>query len=195
MRVRKRNALPDGNQYKDKKYDSAFFYQLMSEDEDEPNDIPGKSKRYISRPPTYRSDEVRCNVTYIAVKPKESHQLKQCFLAVDAQADPKPSAQYIPRIPGDPKEAPLPSTRTLDGRARIWMVEAEWLRQHEDSNNSRCIADSGRLWGDARDPEEVEQVAAENVKGKKEKKNEKQKRKFEEGSSGSNGTKKRKSKQ
>ena len=195
MCVWKENTLLDGNQYKDKKYNSAFFYQLMLEDEDEPNNIPGMSKCYISQPPTYWLDKVRCNVTYITVKPDESHQLKQCFLAVDAQADPKPSTQYIPCIPGDPKEAPLPSTRTLDGRARIWMVEAEWLHQHEDSNNSHCITDSGWLWGDARDLEEVKQVAAENVKGKKEKKNKKQKRKFEEGNSGSNGMKKQKSKQ
>lgn len=101
----------------------------------------------------------------------------QCFVSVDAQTDPRPSTQYIPCVTGDPKDIPLPSTRTLDGRACIWMVKADWLREHEDSNNSRCIADSGRLWGDTQDPEEVEQVAAESAKGKKREERRKEKEK------------------
>jgi hypothetical protein len=93
--------------------------------------------------------------------------MQSLFTAVDAVTDPKPSTQYVPRVLGDPKDDPLPATRTLVGHAQVWMVKSDWLNDHPESNNPNCIADSGRLWGDERNPEEVEEMSSKNKKEKK----------------------------
>ncbi|KAF9060781.1 hypothetical protein BDP27DRAFT_1236199, partial [Rhodocollybia butyracea] len=150
VREQKRNALPSNSEHKSNKYDAAFAYQLMLEDKDEKNTEPGRSKRFISQPPTYRLNE-----------------MQSLFSAVDTVADPKPSTQYVPCVLGDPKEVPLPATRTLVGRVQMWTVKLDWLNNHPESNNPNCIADSGRLWGDERDPEEVKEMSSTNKKEKK----------------------------
>ncbi|KAG6881096.1 hypothetical protein C0993_002862 [Termitomyces sp. T159_Od127] len=113
----------------------------MSDDEDcYDNDgklVPG---RYISRPPVYRTDI-----------------LNEFYQALDAVPDPDQSIKYTLRIQGEPKDYKPPHANSIKNKARRWMVCQEWL----DLNpvNKACdklLADSGQLWGDTNDPEELE---------------------------------------
>lgn len=82
---------------------------------------------------------------------------------------------------GEPKEKELPWTKTLAGRARMWMVDGQWLSTHREQDHPNRLAASGRLWGDAEDPEEVD----ERVKGvKAEKKAKKSDKKRKAGDDG-----------
>lgn len=58
-RLRKRAKLPPNSKWLNPKYDPAFVYQLMSDDEDEygPEDV--KTGNFVSHAPLYRSEEVR----------------------------------------------------------------------------------------------------------------------------------------
>ena len=58
MRLRKREVLPDGHEYKNAKYDAAYAYQLLSDDEDAPVVNPNEPRVFVSRTPLYRSKMV-----------------------------------------------------------------------------------------------------------------------------------------
>ncbi|GAW09795.1 hypothetical protein LENED_011988 [Lentinula edodes] len=146
-RIRKRNNLPEDNEYKNMKYNTAMVIQMQSDDEKD----PAEPKKFISRAATWRSQE-----------------LQEFFDAVDTQPDPKGSSQYIPQVCGQAKEMPLPATKQLEGRARRWMVSTEWLNDHPEFDTPNRLADNSRLWGDAKDPEDLERLEAENKKAKKE---------------------------
>ena len=60
VRVRKREQLPADSKYRSEKYDAAFVETLMSDDEDEIDLMGNTTGKMVSRPPEYRSDEVRC---------------------------------------------------------------------------------------------------------------------------------------
>ena len=90
---------------------------------------------------------------------------------IDKTPDPRPSTQYTPRQRGEPKEQPLLSTKSFEGRARRWMVNPEWLTEHPESNTDDRVADNGRAWGDSQDPEEIiaarQYVKEEKLSGKR----------------------------
>jgi hypothetical protein len=88
-----------------------------------------------------------------------NHQMKQLFDAIDAVPDPRPSNQYAQRVRSEPKDQAPPATKKLPGRSRRWMIDPEWLRNNPQYNVESRVAESGRLWGDARDPEEVKETA------------------------------------
>ena len=114
---------------------------------------------YTSRPPTSRSAIVskrwysRADLGRLT---NTIRKLAQMIDEIEAIADPQPSSQYRRRVRGEPKEQDLPKTKGFIGRARRWMVDPEWLKAHPESDTKKCIADNGRLWGDATDPEELE---------------------------------------
>lgn len=92
--------------------------------------------------------------------------MNELFEAVDAVPDVRPSSQFVKRIRGKPKDQPPPITKTLNGRARRWMIDPDWLRTHPEFDVPNRIADSGRLWGDANDPEETEMLIKQAVQDK-----------------------------
>ncbi|KAG9219998.1 hypothetical protein CCMSSC00406_0006911 [Pleurotus cornucopiae] len=158
VRTRKRTMLPDKSIYKSSKYDAAFTPTAMSDDEDEfgNGDVP--TGRFISRAPLYRSQI-----------------LIQLYQAVDACGDPAPAKRYIPRVAGEIKDIPPPVTKSLSTRIRRWMVNNEWLTNEANSiyDTPSRIAESGRQWGDEKDPEEIEEA---HRKAKEEKEEAKRKR-------------------
>lgn len=58
----------------------------------------------------------------------------------------------------------------------MWMVDAGWLDTHREQDHPNRLAASGRLWGDAEDPEEVDD-RVKNVKAEKKAKKSGKKRK------------------
>ncbi|KII92120.1 hypothetical protein PLICRDRAFT_36907 [Plicaturopsis crispa FD-325 SS-3] len=137
VRVRQRGALPAESPYRDKKYDTAFIVSAMSDDEDEYKD--GKrTGKYVTRPPAYRSEE-----------------MKALLAAVDATSDPDPQPKYTVRVVGEPQFEPPKASTVLEYRARRWMVDAEWLQNpdnHQYDIEKRIMA-SGVAWGDREEPE------------------------------------------
>ncbi|KAJ3859286.1 hypothetical protein EV359DRAFT_86577 [Lentinula novae-zelandiae] len=95
-RICKQNNLPEDNEYKDMKYDTAMVIQMQSDDEKD----PAEPRKFISRAATWHSQE-----------------LQEFLNVIDTQPDPKGSSQYIPRVRGQAKEMPLPATKQLEGRA------------------------------------------------------------------------------
>jgi hypothetical protein len=85
------------------------------------------------------------------------------WAAIDAIVDPNPSMQYTVRERGEPKEQPPPMTKSLDGRARRWMVDPDWLKANPASNTLQRIAENGRAWGDPVDPEDTEALIKQNA--------------------------------
>jgi hypothetical protein len=87
-------------------------------------------------------------------------------------------------IRGDPVDVPPKVAQKLENKAQCWMVRSEWLNEGENLKfdvPSRLI-DSGKMWGDDEDPEELEERSkrfkeekAAVVKKKKTKITEKQK--------------------
>ncbi|KZT29816.1 hypothetical protein NEOLEDRAFT_1055552, partial [Neolentinus lepideus HHB14362 ss-1] len=142
VRIRKREKLPEGSEYLLPKYDAAFTSTLMSDDEDELDVHGGKTGRFISRCPAWRSETMR-----------------NLLDTVDQVADPKPATKYTPRVSGPVKEEPPPIATTLKNRARRWMVSPEWLQRdgNKEFDIPSRIAESGRAWGDAEDPETLEE--------------------------------------
>jgi hypothetical protein len=100
-------------------------------------------------------------------------QLSDMWVEIDKQSDPKGSVQYIPREPGEPREKLPPRTKTLDGRARRWMVDVAWLKANIDADEPGRLAESGIAWGDREDPEDTEvrlqKAANDNKEDKKRK--------------------------
>ncbi|EIW77946.1 hypothetical protein CONPUDRAFT_61637, partial [Coniophora puteana RWD-64-598 SS2] len=141
LRDRKFEAMPEEDEFKDDKYKQALQQQLMSDDEDEYDEATGKKTgRYVSRPPTYRSE-----------------LLKRFLAAVDAIPDPKGSTKYVTRVRGEPVDVPIPYIRAFPLRARRWMICLVWLALADNKRwdtNERLIG-NGKLWGDAKDPEET----------------------------------------
>lgn len=174
MRIRKRNLLDPESEWRKPKYDTAFVFQLMSDDENTMDPITGEMvpNSFTSRPPNYRSDT-----------------LNNLYGGVDEVQDSRVSNQYTKRIKGPTVEKPPPVTRTLVGRARRWMVDPTWLQSNSEMDVETRIADNGRLWGDAIDPEELVEKAKKvkadkeirkRQKGKSSKKNQKGKGKERE---------------
>ncbi|KII86133.1 hypothetical protein PLICRDRAFT_115514, partial [Plicaturopsis crispa FD-325 SS-3] len=181
VRLRKRNAMPEGAHYRDAKYDTAFVASLMSDDEDEYVEGKRVNGRYVSRPPVWRSAEM------IAL-----------LSAVDKATDPTPQTKYNPRVRGEPQEGPPKASTKLVNRARRWMVDDAWLAKddNKDFDVERRIMASGRAWGDAEDPEEG---IAKRKYVEEEKKTEKKRKRLtmkkeEDGTSGAKKLKTRKKK-
>ncbi|EPQ49720.1 hypothetical protein GLOTRDRAFT_67208 [Gloeophyllum trabeum ATCC 11539] len=114
----------------------------MSDDEDELDERGTKTNRYISRRPAWRSDVMQCLLE-----------------AVDQVADPKTTSKYTARVAGPVKDEPPPVATTLKNRARRWMVSEEWLatESNKEYDVPPRIAGSGKAWGDAEDPEALEE--------------------------------------
>ncbi|PPQ83418.1 hypothetical protein CVT26_004406, partial [Gymnopilus dilepis] len=93
VRMRKRDNLPPGHHLRDKKYDTAMVYSLMSDDEDTYKDGNRITTEYTSRAPTYRSDELR-----------------KLYTDIDALSDPNPSNKFVKRVAGEPKDVPPPNS-------------------------------------------------------------------------------------
>ncbi|KAJ8508487.1 hypothetical protein ONZ45_g9257 [Pleurotus djamor] len=123
----------------------------MSDDEDEYNENGRLTSRFISRPPTYRSTI-----------------LKTLYATINVCVDGTIKRQYVERTSGPPKEMGPPKTKLLALCIRCWMVSKDWLATGDNNTYDipGRIADSGRLWGDDRDPEEIED---EHKKAKEEK--------------------------
>jgi hypothetical protein len=98
------------------------------------------------------------------------------FAEIDATADPKPSNQFTRRIRGDTKDKAPPATKSLQGRARRWMVDTDWLTNHPEFDLPMRIADSGKLWGDANDPEETAALIKQSAEEKAELKSKRKKK-------------------
>jgi len=69
--------------------------------------------------------------------------MKELFQAINAVPDVRPSSQFAKRIRGELKEQPPPATKTLNGRARRWMIDPNWLSDHADLDLPSRIADNG----------------------------------------------------
>ncbi|KAF8965915.1 hypothetical protein BDZ97DRAFT_1608237, partial [Flammula alnicola] len=152
VRKRKRKVLPAESEWKHAKYDAAFEYQQMSDDENT-YDEQGKllADVYTSHAPGSRSEIV-----------------SQMFREIDLYKDPRPSGQYIKRVQGEVKEDQgPPATKALKGRARRWMVDPVWLTNHPSFDNERTVAENGKLWGDETNPEELEERSAQMIAEKK----------------------------
>ncbi|KAF8968993.1 hypothetical protein BDZ97DRAFT_1654368, partial [Flammula alnicola] len=152
VRNRKREALPAGSEWKQPKYDAAYEYQQMSDDED-----------------AYGEDGNLLPDVYTSCAPgSRSEIVTQMFKEIDQQKDPRPSGQFIKRVQGEVKEEQgPPATKTLKGRARRWMVDSTWLLNHPDFDTERVVADNGKLWGDETNPEELEERSAHVAAEKK----------------------------
>ncbi|KAF9464568.1 hypothetical protein BDZ94DRAFT_1161851, partial [Collybia nuda] len=141
VRIRKRGKLDPNSPYLDKKYDHLFVHTLMSDDEDKIDDQGNKMKQFVSRPPTYRADIVN-----------------EIFTTIDDIPDSNGvSNWYVARVRGTPKDYPPPDSRKFEHRARRWMVSPEWLNDPKNKafDVPARIVDSGRLWGDKKDPKEI----------------------------------------
>jgi hypothetical protein len=90
-------------------------------------------------------------------------QVNDMWAAIDAIVDPNPSMQYTVRERGEPKEQPPPITKSLDGRARRWMVDPDWLKANPAFDMQKRIADNGKAWNDAVDPEDMEELFKRNA--------------------------------
>jgi hypothetical protein len=88
------------------------------------------------------------------------------FAEIDRLPDPRGSGQFIKRIRGEAKDDGLPATKSLQGRARRWMIDPTWLQDHPEFDLPKFIADNGRLWGDAIDPEETEALIKKSAQEK-----------------------------
>jgi hypothetical protein len=85
-------------------------------------------------------------------------QVNDILTAIDAVPDPQgASARYVTHVRGPAKDQPPTESTKFENRARQWMFDQEWLN---DASNWRFdvpnrIVDSGKLWGDEVDPEEI----------------------------------------
>ncbi|KDR68905.1 hypothetical protein GALMADRAFT_77952, partial [Galerina marginata CBS 339.88] len=152
VRRRKRDNLSKDHELRNEKYDAAMASTLMSDDEDCIKDGKIVTTEFVSRPPVYRSAE-----------------LKAFYEKIDKLVDPIPSRKYVKRVTGEPKDSAPPITKKLANRARRWMVSLEWMEKEENKDFDRPtrIAGSGRAWGDEKDPEEIE-ATQKRVKEEKE---------------------------
>ncbi|KAG6905053.1 hypothetical protein DXG01_005374 [Tephrocybe rancida] len=138
MRIKKRELLPLDSPWRDPKYEAAMTTTLMSDDEDYYVDgklVPG---RYLARPPLYRTDI-----------------LNEFYTAIDSVV-PDDIGKYTLRVRGDPKDCKPPKAHMIKNKARRWMVSPDWLNLN-DTNKAcnKLLADNGKLWGDAKDLEEL----------------------------------------
>ncbi|GBE83135.1 hypothetical protein SCP_0501820 [Sparassis crispa] len=141
--------------YTDAKFDSAFITNTMSDDEDDPDAIPGEGmKKWISRAPDYRSDIV-----------------KQLYQDIDAIADLEPdkAKAATTRIRGaEKKDSVPPKAKNFKSQIRAWQVKQELLDVNEHWFTSGRVAKSGMAWGDPEDPEpESEKKRKHNGEGSK----------------------------
>ncbi|KAH9940647.1 hypothetical protein B0H21DRAFT_697437, partial [Amylocystis lapponica] len=140
LRIRKQGELPEGSEFRQAKYDTAFREPHMSDDEtvlDADGNFPG---RYVSRAPAWRSAK-----------------LTELYNTVDTVKDPNPSKKYIPRVKApETVDVPPKIAKDIKNRARRWMINPEWLAKPEnkDYDVETRIVDSGVAWGDAEDPED-----------------------------------------
>lgn len=63
----------------------------------------------------------------------------------------------IVRIRGEPVDRPPKKGKTIETRARRWMMSDEWMKEpgNEQWDVESRIAASGKAWGDEEDPEDV----------------------------------------
>ncbi|KAF8147205.1 hypothetical protein B0H34DRAFT_735334 [Crassisporium funariophilum] len=137
-------ALPTDHRLRSKQYDTAMVATLMSDDKDAYDDL-GKEipHRFVSRPPAYRSQA-----------------LETFYRDLDKEKDPQPGDRYLERVVGETKDTPPPaSSSKFKNKARRWMVSTVWLAKDGNGKyNDGQIIDSGILWGDAKDPEDVQRL-------------------------------------
>ena len=160
VRTRKRGALPPDSEWRSKKFDPMFVPTLMSDDEDEIGADGKRTGRFLSRAPAYRTEVV--SVSDPGVMSRKlicTPKVTNLLAAVDAANDPLPSNRYSVRIRGKTVDIPPKVAQKLENKARRWMVRSEWLIEGENLKfdvPSRLI-DSGKMWGDDEDPEELEE--------------------------------------
>ncbi|KAG0694398.1 hypothetical protein DFH29DRAFT_1034493 [Suillus ampliporus] len=145
LKVRVQKRAKSG--FADLKYDAAFIVNAMSDDE-EMQTRDREAKKYISRAPDWRSDE-----------------LTKLYSEIDAIPDPNPdaAAKSRQRLRGDiiPNAVP-PKAKVVSTRVRRWMVKPELLDANEDWMISGRVGPNGKAWGDDEDP-------IDDAKGKKRK--------------------------
>ncbi|PPQ99865.1 hypothetical protein CVT24_009616 [Panaeolus cyanescens] len=149
VRQRKLESLPENHDLRDMKYRPlATAVNLHSDDEDKidahGNIVPNV---FVSRAPSWRSEECQ-----------------NWFTRVDEIPDPNVEAgkrmrsSYI-RERGPEKHDPPRSTNEMSKRARRWMFKDEWYNDpvNKDFVKPSCVTlTSGKAWGDAKEPEEIE---------------------------------------
>lgn len=98
----------------------------------------------------------------------DNQQLTDFYEALDKEKDPAPTVRYIPRVRGDAKDIPPPTSNKLKNKACRWMIDAAWLAKEENNKYDvpSRLAESGKLWGDEDDPEDLE-AKAKKVKEEK----------------------------
>jgi hypothetical protein len=85
-------------------------------------------------------------------------QVNQMFTAIDAVPDPHGvSNRYIMWVHGPEKDSAPPDSNKFENRTRRWMFNPEWLADPDNKkyNVPSRIVDSGILWGDEKDPEDI----------------------------------------
>ncbi|KAG6895008.1 hypothetical protein C0992_003535 [Termitomyces sp. T32_za158] len=139
IRKMQRDKLPADSPYRDPKYDPAFVVNLMSDDEDEYNENGKTTKRFISRAPLYRSQE-----------------LIKLLATIDAVPFEGPK-RYLERVRGLPIDVPPKRSNKMELKARRWMIDEAWLAKPENQkwDDESRIVDSGKAWGDDNDPEDI----------------------------------------
>ncbi|KAK7447360.1 hypothetical protein VKT23_014070 [Stygiomarasmius scandens] len=153
------NQVPNDKKWiQEEKFDVAFDIAHMLDDEDFINEDGSKDKtKFLARAPEYRSED-------------------NLFETVDSCPDPNPSAQYVMRVRGKPKDTGM-AKLSFEKRARRWMVCRKWLGEHSDYDKTLYVIDNGKLWGDKTNPIEEEKKCKTL---QEEKKNQRRKRKSEE---------------
>ncbi|PCH37276.1 hypothetical protein WOLCODRAFT_83940, partial [Wolfiporia cocos MD-104 SS10] len=131
----------------DHKYNSAFILNAMSEDEDDPDTIPGRTAtQWVSHAPDYHSDTAS---TYPIVT--------ELYKAIDAISDPNPDKEKAAtmRIHGTEIRNAVPLVaKHLENRIRAWKVKSSALEANLHWFTKGRVAHSGILWGNTEDPEE-----------------------------------------
>ncbi|KAG1900835.1 uncharacterized protein F5891DRAFT_1188322 [Suillus fuscotomentosus] len=115
VREQKFAALSDDSEFKTDAFKTALIPQLMSEDDDETNEEGHLTRRYISCPWVWASE-----------------QRNQFIAAVDAQQDPHPPKHYTIRVRGKTLDVTILEIQKVEHHARRWMVSQEWLAQPEN---------------------------------------------------------------
>jgi hypothetical protein len=76
---------------------------------------------------------------------------------VDAAADPLVSNKYVQRVAGAVRNEPPRTSTKWENKTQQWMVDEVWLADEANAQYDveTRIVDSGKLWGEDDDPEEL----------------------------------------
>ncbi|KAG1813653.1 uncharacterized protein BJ212DRAFT_1482552 [Suillus subaureus] len=117
---RKHRSNECDEKWQDPKYDSAFILNVMSDDEDDPEQHPGEARTFLTMEPEWRSLE-----------------LSMLFTAIDEW-----------RRAAEQKTGPPPLAQTLATHICSWMVKTVILEENADWFDSGRVAHSGEAWGE-----------------------------------------------